>query len=143
MQNTDDEIRNASSWRLMDHTADMGIELKSPSPEGLFCVAAAAFASLITDETQGAKSCRDIDAEGIDIGELLVRFLNELAYIASVEKSAPVACDVKSLSSNKITASVTFQKMADVKTEIKAATYHGLEFKRINGAWTARIILDV
>ena len=65
----------------IDHTADLGLRVRSASLEGLFLQSALGLASLLTDPTAvGSAERAAIEVRGIDLEELLIAWLNELLY---------------------------------------------------------------
>ena len=82
------------------------------------------------------------EAEGYD--ELLVGWLGELLYQYSVRGIVFKEFSVQELSPKAIRALCWGDKPADeIKTEIKAVTYHELEFRKTPEGYAAKVIFDV
>jgi len=134
-----------SPYQLFDHTADIGITIRADTAEKIFVDAAGAMFDIITD-THRIKPKIQIEikqeAEGYD--ELLVGWLGELLYQYSVRGIVFKEFSVQELSPKAIRALCWGDKPADeIKTEIKAVTYHELEFRKTPEGYEAKVIFDV
>ncbi len=132
-------------YRLLDHEADVGIEVYGKTLEELFINAAEGMFHIIIDGD-------DIKAEkgkkleiGKD-GELLINFINELLFLWETEGFIPKEFSIK-IEDDMLKGSVIgglFDPIRlRVKQEIKAATYHKFLLTHENGIYRAQIILDV
>jgi SHS2 domain-containing protein len=135
------------SFEIINHTADMGIVVTSPSLEGLFEVAAMAFTDLITSAAavgQGVERQFKLHAEEADI--LLVSWLQELLYLLDTEGLVfgRFKVDLQDLHLEAKAWGEPFDpEFHDMKMEIKAVTYHQLEVIRKDQDWQARVIFDI
>ena len=137
-----------SPYRILDHTADLRIEVKGRGVEGLFVSSAEALTDLLVDiDSIEKKYDVEVSAEGEDRGELLVDFLRELLYLFSVVGKIFSKFDIMNLSEKKITARCFGEdfdpKRHELKIEIKAITYHGLEITEDGEDYHVSIIFDV
>lgn len=135
-------------FRTIEHTADIGIEVKADSLEELFEGAALAMFSLIVDPDEVAPAHeRRISLEAGDREELMFMWLNELLFILDSEEMLFSRFEVESLEGGRLEAVVTGEELDLTRhhpqEEIKAATYHEMEVARKNGRWVARVIFDV
>src|SRR5262245_54445200 len=73
------------SWTLIDHTGDIGIDVRSPSLEGIFADAARAMFEILAEIPGDAKGQAETLETGAD-AEALRDFLGELLYRFSVER---------------------------------------------------------
>ena len=126
----------------------MGIEVFAPSLPTLFRYAAEAFFEVITvPQRIRIKNTVDLEVKAEDRERLLVAWLNEFLFLFETEGRLFKDVDVLTLSENRITArargEVYKQEQHPIKTVIKAVTYHELEIKEKEGAWSARIIFDL
>ncbi len=88
----------------------------------------------------------DISADGID--DLLVSFLSELIYLKDAEKVFFSRFDIKIDNVKNSLNAVAWGERIDynkheIKVDVKAATYHGLEIKRHEKGFKVRVILDL
>jgi SHS2 domain-containing protein len=137
-----------SPYKILDHTADLRIEVKGKGIEGLFVSSAEALTDLLVDiDSVDRKYNIEISANGDNRGELLVDFLRELLFLFSVKGKIFSKFDIIKLSDKKITARCFGEdfdpKRHELKIEIKAITYHGLEITESNGVFWVSIIFDV
>lgn len=138
----------ASGFRIVDHTADVGIEawgadlgeVLARAVEGLFRVigAPAAGASLPPWELQ---------AEGVDREDLLVRVLTEALAAFELEgrhvaSASTVRCD--DARATLRCEGVLVDRDAEPRLqEVKAVTYHGLRIEEGSDGLRARVVLDL
>lgn len=135
-------------YKLIEHTADLGIEVTADDLKGIFVNSALALFDLMVGlEKIGGTAPKQFTVSGADHVELLVAWLNELLYVYSVEKLVFSRFEHVQLNPNRIEA-VGWGELLDpqrheLNIEIKAATYHGLALSKQNGIWKARIIFDI
>ncbi|MBW2053445.1 MAG: archease [Deltaproteobacteria bacterium] len=128
--------------------ADLGVYFYGKTPEDLLINAADVLFELMLDrkpETGGILT--DVTLEGFDLEDLLVRWLSELLYLYSARNQVMTGAEIKSLSETRLEAVVELAPfnpaVHEIKHEVKAATYHRLEFKPRGGGWRARVIFDL
>ena len=136
------------NYKLIDHTADIGISVEGKDLEDLFATAACAMISQMIDlDKIKNKETKKIELEGADLEDLLVRWLNELLFLSDngyIFKKF----NIETLKETSLLASLEGEKIdfrkIPLKQQIKAATYHQLEIKKDNsGNWQTTIIFDV
>lgn len=138
--------------RMLDHTADVGFEVEAGSLAALFEGAAKGLLEVMFEgpleaEPDGERRLR-LEAESLET--LLVRWLDELAYLVQTRGEVPLGTEVllgRTPAGWRLEArlaTVPFDRVADrFAGEVKAATYHGLEIEQAGGRYRARVILDV
>ncbi|MBN1574107.1 MAG: archease [Deltaproteobacteria bacterium] len=129
-----------NKYRLLDHTADLRIEVVGEGREGLFVSAGEALADLLVgiDRLGGEKEIRrEVAAAGDSLEELLIDWLRELLYTFTVKGVVLFRFEIVELTEKVVKAVCTGEKFDierhGIKTEIKAVTYHGLKIE-IDGA---------
>jgi SHS2 domain-containing protein len=135
-------------YRLLDHVADLGVEIWAPTLEDLFVEGARALFDLIgtLDATRG-RIAETIVIKGEDIEDLLRAWLSEILFRCVAQ--GKVFCDfqVLSLDSQRVKARARGEPFDPARhsfeREIKAVTYHGLEVRQGPEGWRAAVILDV
>jgi len=142
-------------YRLVDHTADMGMEISGRTKKELFSNAALALFDLLIEHKNNHRiedrqlkgKQKKITVEGMDIADLLINFLRELLYLFHGETLVVSGCKISKCTTKRVVAHLLVQKYNDtkyeMKTEIKAATYHNLKVEKHKTNWKARIIFDV
>jgi len=135
-----------AAFRLLEHTADMGIEAQAASCEELFVQAAKGLLSLLAGSTESMKPVRVITFEVTagDVEELLVVWLNELLYLIQTKGMWPQEIALTDIKPDSLEARLSVVPMTgDPQREIKAATYHHLMVSCRQGLWRARVYLDL
>ena len=132
-------------FEILEHTADIGIRAFGSNPEEVFINAASGMFSIIADVRRiKPKEQVEIKQEARGYDELLRQWLQELLYQYSLSGIIFNEFVIKSLSENAIKAVARGQKAPDkIMAEIKAVTYHQLEFKKTKDGYEAKVIFDV
>jgi SHS2 domain-containing protein len=135
------------NFEFIDHTADIGLIAYGNSVEEVFINAAYGMFSLIADLEKVAEvMSHQVVAEAPDQEELLVTWLNELLYLFDAEGLIFSRFDIADLGQRYLRAMAYGEKVDplrhNLKTQVKAATYHQLKLEKGDG-FSARIILDV
>ncbi|MFB3925781.1 MAG: archease [Syntrophales bacterium] len=135
-------------YKIIDHTADMRIEVSGRSEKELFANAAAAIFDLLCDPEQvKVRMTRTLIVAGMDRVDLLINFLREVLYLFNGENLLIKKFSVTILNGNSITAEARGEPFDPgrhaIKMEIKAVTYHQAEIKKTREGWRARVIFDV
>ncbi len=136
------------SYQLIEHTADIGIRVRSFSLAGLFKKAGLAIAgvSLERQKPQYPEKHRIIIRQrAANVEELFVNWLNELLSVSAVEALAFEDIQINQINENSVDALAIGSDIRNYKinTEIKAATYHQLKVKKTGLIWQAEVIFDV
>jgi SHS2 domain-containing protein len=135
-------------YRLINHTADFGIQVFGADSQALFTNAALALFDVITetDVLTGRDSC-NITTSGEDWSDLMVNWLREILYLWNGKERLVKSVQILSLTEKKISAKIYFDAyMPDrhiINTEIKAVTYHQIQVKSSPSGWEARVIFDI
>lgn len=134
-----------SPYQIFDHTADIGIKIHADTAEKIFVDAAGAMFDIITDTHRIKPNIQiEVKQEARDYDELLVGWLGELLYQYSVSGIVFKEFSVQELSPKAIRALCRGDQPGDeIKTEIKAVTYHELEFRKTPEGYEAKVIFDV
>ncbi|MGH7494962.1 MAG: archease [bacterium] len=143
-------MRTVSPARFepIDHTADVGYRLFAPSLPDLFAVAGQALFDAITElDTVQARIQKSIFVHAADREALFVGWLSELNFLCLTEYLLFARFDIQTLSETQVTAIAHGEKIDpqrhEIKTEIKAVTYHGLYLCEGEQGWEAQVIFDV
>ena len=135
-------------YEFFDHTADMGLRIYGPSLAGLFENAGCALFDVLTDtgrvqprQTQRFELRRD------NVEELLVEWLGSLLYEFDAGGLLFSRFTVEHIDGLSLAASAhgePFQPGChELKTAVKAVTYHGLSIRQENGLWQATVVIDI
>ncbi|HNS97467.1 MAG TPA: archease [Polyangiaceae bacterium] len=136
----------SSGYRLIDHTADIALEVWGTSKQLVFEQAAYAIIDQLCEQPLPPSSdSRTVSLVGLDDADLLVRWLNEILWLAT-EKGfllTQAIVDVQDQSLHAVIFGLP-QAYPLITTEIKSATYHNLQLNQPSeDRWIARVVLDV
>lgn len=129
-------------YRWVDHTAEVEVLIEAPTEAAVFADALAAFAELVGDGNGAAAERREIEVEADDREALLAEWLNELVFLADVEQFVPERVNNLVLEEGRLHASVRGH-LGEPRPIVKAITRHGLELRRSEEGWLARVVFDV
>jgi len=135
-----------ASYRLLEHTADIGVELSATSLDGLYSAAAASLPTLLELAAGKADKTRDIRLSGISRDGMLVDWYNELLYLLEQESFLASQARVEMTGETRLEARVSGRTLKTGESsgrEVKAATWHQLELEPVGDGWRARIYLDL
>ncbi|HKL25507.1 MAG TPA: archease [Desulfuromonadales bacterium] len=137
-----------AGFRLIEHTADIGLEAWGADPAQVFLQAALALKSIIVGNSPvRGRDSRSMTLEGEDAGELLVAWLNEIIYASEVLEMLPAHFRIRALDDHRLQAEIEGEQLAPnrhrVAREVKAATYHQLLMEDTGDGWHARVYLDL
>lgn len=133
----------------LDHTADVGLEVRASSRPALFERAAAGLRTAIEGTGRGSgavgpRVSRGIELAADDVASLLVAWLRELLFLHQVEGLAVREARFEQLDETGLAGTLTLEPAAARPVrEIKGVTYHGLETEAREDGWRARVIFDV
>lgn len=135
-------------YRIIDHTADIGLEIYGKTREEVFINAASGLFSLITNPDRvAADQQQKIGLDAPDYDELLVAWLNELLYYFDAEGLLFSRFEIERLTRERLVGRAYGEKLDrsrhEINTVIKAATYHQLKLEATDEGFQARIILDI
>jgi SHS2 domain-containing protein len=137
-----------SSYREIEHTADLGVEVNASKLSALFSAAGEALFALIADPgTIEGREKVTVSASADGPEELLHAWLCELLGQFNIKGFIAKSCAVDRLTHQQIDGTLEGEKLDLSRhafhTEIKGVTYHGFRVWEENGSWHARMIFDV
>ncbi len=134
-------------YEIIDHPADLGLRVFGKTREDLFSHAARAMFEQIADLSGIREDIRrsfTVEAPGLE--ELLVYFLGELLYLFTAEDLLLSKFTIKRMDDRHLEAEAGGEFFSSspqqLKTEIKAVTYHNLKIEHQETGWKAEIIFD-
>ena len=136
------------TYREIEHTADLGVEITAADLLALFASAGEALYALIADPaTIENREAIKVSATGANPEDLLHTWLCELLALFNVEGFVGKRCEITYISDGQVQGRVSGEKL-DLKrhafhTEIKGVTYHDFKVWQDAGTWHARVIFDV
>ncbi len=135
-------------YRMLDHTADIGIEAWSDTKEeALAATVEAMFDLIVENESVSAREEKKIAVSGVDQDDALINLLREALYLFHGKSWLCKTCEILEMNEEKISAHLRGEpyeaKKHEMKMEIKAVTYHTLKIEKREKGWRARVIFDV
>ncbi|MFH1490873.1 MAG: archease [Pseudomonadota bacterium] len=140
--------RTKATFKLLDHTADLGIRVVGPDLETLFENAGKALVQVMVRGALPAKaSPLTLAVTGEDLADLMVRWLGEILYLFEGDHLITAFLNVHTVTPSRIEATLQTTpfdpEIHEIQHEIKAVTYHQIEVAEKDGHWEARIIFDL
>lgn len=135
----------SASHRFVDHTSEIGLQVRAASFGELLAEAARGLARLMLREVPAAAGgeAREIGVSSHDRESLVVDWLNEILYVAETELWVPLEIEVLEASDTRIRARAHGVAVEVSPSMVKAATFHGLEVVETAEGFSAEVILDV
>jgi SHS2 domain-containing protein len=130
------------AYRWVEHTGELELELEADTLEGVFEEGFVAMRGLLAPERKGPPLSRRVELEAPDRAALLADWLAELAFLAETEGLVPERLTDLRAGEHDLVATVE-GRQGHPPHLVKAATYHRLSLDDADGAWRARVILDV
>jgi SHS2 domain-containing protein len=136
------------AYKIINHTADVGLFIYGSDMKQLFSNAAYSLLSLIIKpEIVLAKTERYVSVYADNYESLLIEWLNELIYLFDAEHILFSKFQINHLSNNKLIAICYGEKINrfrhNIKREVKAATYHMLKIDKQKLGYRAQVIFDL
>jgi len=139
-----------ASFKIIEEGAfaDFEFDAQAESLEELFAVCGqATFEAMTNLKKVDCIESIQFDVSASTLEDLLFTFLAELIYLKDVKKiffaKYKIAIDDKfNLSCNAMGEYINNQKH-DLRTDVKAITYHKLSIKKNNAGYCAHVILDL
>lgn len=138
--------------KLIEHTADIGIEVKGATKSALFVFAAKGTIGLVVDGYDKITKTGHTDKVKIRLSAetpeaLLVKWLEALLVYLQEKQKVPVNFKVYTFTENEFAAEVTFIEFDPaehkIKYDVKAVTFHDLKIDHEKGKFITRIVFDV
>ena len=137
------------SYEYLEHTADMGMAVRSENLSELLMYAAQGlFETIAVVDTVDETVSVEIYLTAESVEELFVAWLDELIFRHETEEVFFKRAEVQQCSETEMSATVygeptNFDKH-EVYTEIKSVTYHQLQVvQKGDGSWFAQVIFDL
>ncbi len=136
-----------AGWTLLDHTADIRMEVHGSSVRELFLNAAQGFTNLLATEKRGVPDTElELSLEADNLEELLVDWLRELLFYHETRGFILVSADIEELSDTTLRAKLSGRTRSpeeEPEIEIKAVTYHGLSIQKNDTGYAVTIVFDI
>lgn len=141
----------SKSFKFIDHTADIAVELSGSSLIELFEAGAEAWLRSLVDEIKFEDDdLIELELSAVSNEELLVTFLNELNYLLITKKwlclsiqSIKIFNDAEGCELSAELKGTGIKDDLHLKHEIKSVTYHQVEIIEAEGNYSTLIVFDI
>jgi SHS2 domain-containing protein len=135
-------------YRLIEHTADMGIEARGDSPARVLREMALGLKAMMFGDSPAlpTESTR-VTVHAEDLTDLLVCWLNEVVYWSEKNNLVPSEFDIALFSGTALRATVSGEPFDPlrhaVERQVKSVTYHQACLEKVADGWHARVYIDL
>ena len=135
-------------YRILDHTADVGLEARGADLPELFANAARGMFAIIgsLDTIKPAKEL-SVKATADNLENLLVSWLGELLYLSSTKAMVFSRFEITEIDEKHVLAKALGEPIDQTRhelcTEVKAVTYHNLKVAKVGQIWVGRVLFDI
>ena len=134
-------------YRLLDHTADIRVEITGRDLPELFGNAALCVFDVMLDRSRiHPDRSTEVIIEAADTAELLMEWLRELLFLFSARGLAVAAVEFTLLEPPRLRAVLSGEPFRverhGLRVELKMPTYHGYSLKETPAGWRATVIFD-
>lgn len=142
---------NRGTYVEIEHTADLGLDLRGPDPAAVLDAARRGLLSVLMDREPAGEpdSERRIELSEADYPELLKAWCERIYRLLEEERFLTLETAFDSVGPGDFRARVEGVVLPPDRvvqaSELKAVTYHQLAFEPVAGedGWRARVIFDV
>jgi SHS2 domain-containing protein len=134
---------------LLEHTADIGIQIQAGSLQELFITAGHGMMQILcTPSPHNSRVEHVIQVSGADVEQQLVNWLSELNFLFQTQEFLFAGANAWNPQQDDFEV-VVYGETIDrlhhtIRTEIKAVTYHRLYVRENTpGQWEARVYFDL
>lgn len=141
------------SYRWLEHTSELELQISASSEEGVFALVVPAIGELVGGE--GERDARtsatvapaqeltcEVSAAAGDRAALLAAFIDELVYLIETDDLVPERAERLVLAGERVTATVRGHR-GRPRHLIKGVTYNELTFAPAGEGFMATVVLDV
>jgi SHS2 domain-containing protein len=131
--------------QVIEHPGEVRLRLRAATPGDLALVAGRALAELELGRAPGPAEgvSREIVVQGRDREAVLVHWLNELIYLAEVDRWVGVEFTVQEATETELRVRARGITVDEAPSRVKAATFHGLRIASVTDGVEADVVLDV
>jgi SHS2 domain-containing protein len=130
------------SYRWLEHTAELELEVEAATEKDVFVDALRALAEVLGNGVSSTPVAREILLSTSDPAALLAQWIDELVFLGETEDLVAVDVDEFVLRDGELRAIVQCRR-GNPRHLVKGATYHRLTFERSDRGVRATVVLDV
>lgn len=146
----ENKLLSEMKYKILNHTADLRLEIYGKTLGELFMNAVEALADILggksysrTGETDRESFKEFIRLRSSNITQLLVDFLNEILAKSNIHKRVYKVHKVIKLKDAEIEAEIIGVPAEKFEEDIKAVTYHEVDIKKEGGLWQTKLVMDI
>ena len=133
--------------RWLDHTADLGVEVRAPDAAGCYeALVRATTVAIAGDSVIEPRQRRHVAVWGEDGAERAVALVGEIIYAWDADRFLVADARVETRG-ERVEAHLRGEEFDarrhDIEREVEAATHHDARFEAIAGGWLGQIIFDL
>ncbi|MBS2031460.1 MAG: archease [Deltaproteobacteria bacterium] len=138
-------VKDPGTYRFAPHTGEVLLRVGARDVPGLFVEAASALAELQAGASLPKLLDRSdvVELEAPDVEALLVAWLDELIYLGDVHGHVYTRFDLERCTTSSLRAVVFGGVPGELRTQVKAATFHRLRVDASGPRCSAELVLDV
>ena len=135
-------------YEFFEHTADLGLRVRSPDLGTLFAEAARALFAAVVEDLAAVQPLQrsDVQVAGTDREYLLFDWLKALLYRFDADHLVFSRFEVR-VAATGLTGTAWGEPLDPdrhaLAHEVKAITYHGLRVEQTADGWLAEVIVDI
>jgi len=141
----------SKSYKFVDHTADIAVEISGSSLEELFIAGAEGWlVSVVGELNIEDDDLLELELSASSKEELLVTFLNELNYLLITKKwlcssiqSIKIFDDADGCELSAELKGIKLKDDIQLKQEIKSVTYHQLQIVEKDNMFSTLVVFDI
>lgn len=138
-------VSETAGHQQVDHTGDLALRFWAPTEATLLAEGARAVIEVLTAKVEVSRAdTRQLSIDSLDDEDRLVRWLNEVLLLATVDGFVLAEAEVH-LRPGGLEA--TLRGQADalelIRTEIKSVTYHGVQLAREDRRVVGQVVVDL
>ena len=139
---------SAAGYDYFDVAADVGVKAwGSTLSEAFAQTALGVFALIVDPESAEPREWREVQAQGETREALLVNWLNKCLYVHDIEAFVVNRIEFVVFEATRVHARLWGEDLNPGRhrlgTVVKAATFHQVQVREIDGRWVTRVVLDV
>jgi SHS2 domain-containing protein len=144
---TKERTKSNPGWRLLEHTADIRMEVHGSSLGELFLNAARGFTNLLAPESGGLPDTDlEFSLKADSTEDLLVDWLRELLFHHETQGFLFISAEIEEISNTTLKVKLAGRTRGpeeEPEIEIKAVTYHQLSIQKNDAGYAVTIVFDI
>ena len=135
-------------YEFFEHTADLGLRVRTPDLDTLFAEASQAMFAVIVEDLETVQPLQKVEVHvvGTDREYLLFYWLKALLYLFDAEHLLFSRFAAR-VGDDGLTGTAWGEPLDrsrhNLEHEVKAITYHGLSVAKVGDEWVAEVIVDI